>query len=118
MVMAQPGHERSDVIGDHLLTANDFASAHFERLPDDTFERIDIVEKDAIEFVYGGVGVARDREVNHEEGPAGSLADHRRELFSVKYRVGGGCGADQDIHVGECILPMIEMDGETADLRS
>ncbi len=83
MVTAQPGDERSDVIGDHLLAANDFASAHFERLANDALERIDIVEEDAIEFVYGGIRVARDGEVNHEERPARALAHHRRKLVAA-----------------------------------
>jgi hypothetical protein len=58
MVTAQPGDERSDVIGDHLLAPDNFASAHFERLADDP--SANQCRRNTPSFVYVGIGVAQD----------------------------------------------------------
>ena len=89
MVMAQPRDECADVIRDHLLATDDFAAAHFERLSDNPFQRINIVKKNALELVDGGIGIARDGEVDDEERPPA-----RARIIGASFsRVRTTCGA-------------------------
>ena len=60
------------MICNHLFATDDFTAAHFERLPDDPLERIDVVKKDTIEFVDRWVSIPRNGQVDDKEGSVDS----------------------------------------------
>ncbi len=115
MQLAHPMEKFADMFLDHRFAAADFLLANRERLRRDLLERINIVKKDAVEFIQFRLRVARNGKVDNEERPVRALADDRTELFARQDGMRGAGRADEDIHLGKGIMPVLIMDGHAAD---
>lgn len=103
---------------DHRFAAGDFALADFDGLSGDLFKGIHVVEIDIFELVDGGIDVARHGQVDQEKRAFLMFSEDGLEFLSGHDRMGGGCGANQDIDFVKRRVPVVEMHSKAPDLVS
>lgn len=100
---------------DEDVAGGDLFFALAEAVGGDGLEGVDVVEVDAVHLGAGGVDVAGDGDVDHEEGQAAALAKCAGDVGGVDDGVGCAGGSDDDIDIANFLLPGFEIDGATAD---
>lgn len=78
-------------------------------------EGVDVVEVHFVDVADGGVDVAGDGEVDHEEGAVFAGAPDGLDMRGVDDAAGGAGGGDDDVHFGEGLFPVVEFDGGTVE---
>src|SRR5688572_3493198 len=82
---------------DDLLADDDLLAADGHGVVGELLERIDVVEVHALEVVYRGLEIARDGEIDAEEGAIAARAHERGEALGGDDVMRSGGGTDEDI---------------------
>ena len=112
----QAGGEAVDFVSDDALGGGGFFSAGGEVAGGYLLEVVDGVDEGAFDAVDGGVDVARDGDVDEEDGAAAALAEDGLcfgDGEEVRARTGAG---DDDVGLGGVLLQVGEGDGEAVEL--
>lgn len=79
-------------------------------------ESVDVVEVDFVDVADGGVDVAGDGDVDHEEGAVFAFATDFGDVFGFDDVVRGAGGRDEDVDLGEGVFPVVEADGGAVEI--
>jgi hypothetical protein len=110
------GREHTDrALMDQGFAPGDLLTALVHGVISDGLQVVDVVEVDVFQGLNAGIDIARDGQVDEEEGPVAAAFHHGLELVGVQQMVRGTGAADQDIDRVKRAHPAFERHGLSAE---